>query len=50
MPTPFFTAADHLGAHSYFRSVADAAAFQAINGGVIVMTTTNRIWRVTQPA
>ena len=48
MTAPFFTAADWLGNHAYFLTPADAAAFQAINGGVIHMTTTNRIWRVTK--
>ena len=48
MTTAFFSAADHLGTHSYFRTLGDAQAFQAAYGGYILMTTTNRIWRVTQ--
>jgi hypothetical protein len=48
MTTAFYSAADHLGTHSYFRTEADASAFQAAYGGYILMTTPNRIWRVTQ--
>ena len=27
MPIPFFAAADHLGSHAYFHSLADAEAY-----------------------
>ena len=46
-PTPFFTARDHLGGHSYFRSLRDAEWFQSRHGGQVVETTPGRIWRVT---
>ena len=49
MPVPFFTAADHLGAHVYFRSLTDADAYQQQHGGYVLMTTPGRIWRVTTP-
>ena len=48
MPVPFFSAADHLGSHAYFHSLADAQAYSAVHGGYVLMTTPNRIWRVTQ--
>jgi hypothetical protein len=48
MNKAFYSAADNLGTHSYFRSLGDAQSFQAAFGGYILMTTTNRIWRVTQ--
>lgn len=32
----------------YFRSLADAEAWRDRFGGVVVMTTTNRIWRVSR--
>lgn len=47
---PFFTVVEHLGVHNYFRSLAAATTFQAAHGGYILMTTANRIWRVTQPS
>ena len=49
MPIPFFTASDHLGAHVYFRSLADADSYQQQHGGYVLMTTPGRIWRVTTP-
>lgn len=49
MTKAFYAAADHLGNHSYFRTLGDAQFFQAAYGGTIYMTTTNRIWRVTTP-
>jgi hypothetical protein len=46
--SPFFRAVDHLGTHAYFRSLAAAQSYQIEHGGYVLMTTTNRIWRVTQ--
>lgn len=43
----FFQATDTLGHHFYFRSLADASAYQAAHGGYVIETTPNRIWRVT---
>lgn len=48
MPIPFFAAADHLGSHAYFHSLADAEAYAKCMGGYVLMTTHNRIWRVTR--
>jgi hypothetical protein len=48
--SPFFTASDNLGAHSYFRTLTEAQAFQAAQGGYIIETTRGRIWRVTLQA
>ena len=50
LPKPFFTAADNLGKHSYFKTLADAEAFQKINGGYILETSPKTIWRVTKRA
>lgn len=48
MTKAFYSAADNLGNHSYFRSLGDAQAFHAAYGGYILETTPGRIWRVTQ--
>lgn len=48
MNNPFFTMADHLGAHNYFLSLADAEIYRAEFGGYILETTRGRIWRVTK--
>lgn len=45
---PFFTATDNLGTHFYFRSLEAAQGFQIEQGGYVLMTTHNKIWRVTK--
>lgn len=48
VPDPFFSADDHIGRHAYFHSLADAEAYAKCMGGYVLMTTHNRIWRVTR--
>lgn len=49
LPRPFFEGKDELGEHAYFHSPEDAQTYQAARGGYVLMTTPERIWRVTQP-
>lgn len=49
--SPFYTVTDSLGKHAYFKSPEAAAAYAAtILGSYVLMTTPNKIWRVTAPA